>query len=339
MKIVKKILDKADYKNELPVNLKEKDRWLFQTHVNTYLHEIKIYSGKNVLLLPEHILMKKQKIWREELTNHYLKNKTYVIKRLIKAFLRGTIKLKGKYVLITDDWSASYFHWTADALQRLYLIKDEMKEYTLLIPEYFKKYSYITESLSMFNARVHFFPTDKNLRIEELLVPSPAGGSGIFNYEVIRGLSCYLKDHKKINEQQTPAYHKIYISRGKALKRKILNEEEVISILMQLNFEIVYMEDIGFIEQIKLLSNCKYLVSLHGAGLTNELFLPASANVLEIRHPKDHLNNCYYTLAAALNLKYHYFLGDATDDDPHSSDITIDPSSFQKSISQFLLSE
>ena len=133
-----------------------------------------------------------------------------------------------------------------------------------------------------------------------------------------------------------PLFPKIYISRAKAPKRKILNEEEIISILVSLGFEIIYMEDLDFFSQVKLMSECKYLVSLHGAGLTNELYLPETAKVFEIRHPKDKLNNCYYLLATALSLKYYYFLGDSFEDDPHCANITIDIPSFSESITKYL---
>ena len=50
----------------------------------------------------------------------------------------------------------------------------------------------------------------------------------------------------------------------------------------------------------------RYIVSNHGAGLTNMLFMKDGGSVLELRHVSDCINNCYFTLASALDLKYFY---------------------------------
>jgi capsular polysaccharide biosynthesis protein len=336
MKIVRKIIDKTSFKNKLPENFDPKDRWLFDTHINTYIHEVKLYADKNVVFLPDHIVTKGLKIWRGEMTNHYLDQKMYVIKRGIKALLRGTIKLKGKYILVTDDWSWSYFHWTGDVLPKVYLVKDQLKDYTVLLPESFKNHQYILESLSLFNAKLHFFSPAKNLRIEELMIPSPVGSSGVFNYDVLKGLSRFIRTHEKVKQQNARSPERIYISRGKAKYRKILNEDELITLLVSLDFEIIYTEKLTLIQQVQLVSNCKWLISQHGAGLTNELYLSPGSNVLEIRHPEDHLNNCYYLMATALELNYHYFLGQADNKDPHYADVTVDLPSFLKCVQNFL---
>ena len=55
----------------------------------------------------------------------------------------------------------------------------------------------------------------------------------------------------------------------------------------------------------------KYLISNHGAGLTNMLFMKAGGNVLELRHRGDKHNNCYFSLASTLRLNYYYQLCDS----------------------------
>ncbi len=336
MKLIQQLLPEESFINKLPENLKYSDKWLFETHERTYLHAVNLYEGRNITFWPEHIFIEKWKIWRKELTNHYINSKQYVLKRNIKSLLRKTIHLKGKYIIVTDDWSWSYFHWTADALQRAFLLKDYFKEYKLLIPDQFQQYSYIMQSLQLMGAEVQFMPANTNLKIDELVFASPLGGSGLFRYNFLKSLAGFIRSHPMVAMIKSTTPERIYISRGKAGYRRILNEEPLIELLKAEGFTILYAELYDYLSQVKYFSNCKFLISLHGGGLTNELYVPPSASVLEIRHPKDHLNNCYYLLATALHLPYYYFLADTENDDTHSADVGINMEDFSRTLTNFL---
>ena len=70
---------------------------------------------------------------------------------------------------------------------------------------------------------------------------------------------------------------------------------------------------------------------MHGAALTNMLFMNKSQNILEIRHPNSNLQNCYFSLASALKHNYFYFLGIPINQDsnPHDGNLKIDVESFE----------
>ena len=50
----------------------------------------------------------------------------------------------------------------------------------------------------------------------------------------------------------------------------------------------------------------KIIIGIHGAGLSNMIFMPFGSSVLEIRPYDDVANNCFYSLAATLNLNYGF---------------------------------
>ena len=56
------------------------------------------------------------------------------------------------------------------------------------------------------------------------------------------------------------------------------------------------------------------------------LFMSPGANVLELRHATDRINNCYFTMASAMNLNYFYQSCEPAnrDEDPHSADLKVD---------------
>jgi capsular polysaccharide biosynthesis protein len=133
----------------------------------------------------------------------------------------------------------------------------------------------------------------------------------------------------------------IYISRSKATKRRISNEDQVTSLLSKKGFATVLMERMSFKEQCAVAQSANILISNHGAGLTNMLFMHSGATVMEIRHQDDRHNNCYFTLASALELKYYYFLAEPrkADDDPHIADLVIDINRFREELEGMLRNE
>ena len=59
-------------------------------------------------------------------------------------------------------------------------------------------------------------------------------------------------------------------------------------------------------EQLDIFSNCKTLIAIHGAGLTNMIFMQPNSNILEIRQENDCSSNCYFSMSSALDHNYYY---------------------------------
>jgi capsular polysaccharide biosynthesis protein len=170
-------------------------------------------------------------------------------------------------------------------------------------------------------------------------VPTQTAPSGHYNEQLIRGVGDLLAEYYASDLRQTPQ-DRIFISRSQAPKRKILNEEEVTELLRQFDFRIVKTEQLSFAEQVRLTAGTRYLVSNHGAGLTNMLFMKPGGNVLELRHASDKINNCYFTLASALNLNYFYQSCEPENatEDAHSANLRVDPGALKANL-QLLLSQ
>ena len=79
-----------------------------------------------------------------------------------------------------------------------------------------------------------------------------------------------------------PPYKIIYISRRKARGRFILNEEALEAMLAEFEAESVCLEDFSFKEQVTLMQRTRLLISIHGAGLTNMMFMQEGGTVIEI---------------------------------------------------------
>ena len=70
------------------------------------------------------------------------------------------------------------------------------------------------------------------------------------------------------------------------------------------------MEDHSFVEQVRIISSAKTVISIHGAALTLAMFMTEGGNMIEFRKKDDGINNMYYLLANAVGLNYYYMLCD-----------------------------
>jgi len=124
----------------------------------------------------------------------------------------------------------------------------------------------------------------------------------------------------------------IYISRRKASARRVLNEDELISFLVPLGFKSYCLEDLSFNDQVKLFSKAKVVVGPHGSGLTNILWAPENASVIELM-PEKHLPPDYFQLSRALGHRYAAVICKAASD---KGDITVDLAEFRKCLNSIL---
>ena len=132
----------------------------------------------------------------------------------------------------------------------------------------------------------------------------------------------------KFLSRTTKIYKKnyIYISRKKASKRNVINEEELVTFLESCGFGTVILENLSFLEQVALFSQAKVIVAPHGAGLTNLVFCSPGTKVIEIIPPSIELV-LYQLICHHCNLKYYYVISDEPNDSsklrPNCRDIIV----------------
>lgn len=118
---------------------------------------------------------------------------------------------------------------------------------------------------------------------------------------------------------------RIYISRAGALRRRLLNEEDIWPSFAAHGFERVRMEDLPFEAQVELMMDTGVLAAPHGAGLTNMIFCAPGTHVVEIAD-LGFPNPNFYALASALGHPYWLVPADAEGDGhPLTHDLRVDP--------------
>lgn len=211
-----------------------------------------------------------------------------------------------QYVLIHDAWSEGYYHWMVDALPRLLAVRKHLvQDFVVLLPASYQ-YDYHHQTLKALGVtnieRLH--PQTRYVA-PNLVVPSRLARIASYNPSVMQELRALLLT-KFLPLPQANLGERLYISRAGASRRKVLNEAEVVACLQKQGFAVVQLEDYSYPEQVSIMMRVRYLISIHGAGLTNMLFMPPSSRVLELQMQDDGTNHYYYALAADLNVSYYY---------------------------------
>ena len=115
-------------------------------------------------------------------------------------------------------------------------------------------------------------------------------------YIIKRGVS-KLRFEKKIGDIR------IYKNGKQRLSRKIKNIQPMIKLIRhKYKIKEIVLDNMTMHQQLKLFANCKCLIGVHGAGMTNAIWLQDNSLVIEIRsnrHPKS-----IERLSKATNCKY-----------------------------------
>ena len=132
--------------------------------------------------------------------------------------------------------------------------------------------------------------------------------------------------------------HKLFVSRGSAASRRVVNEAELEPVLAEHGFEVVDPAGMSIAEQVALFSRASVVVGPHGAGLTNLLFSPPGTRVVEIfAAPAAQGVSNYRVLASHLGMPYSRLLAQPVANEsrrgPHYLDMEIDPRLLARALS------
>jgi len=102
---------------------------------------------------------------------------------------------------------------------------------------------------------------------------------------------------------------RIYTSRANARWRRVSNEDDLLPVLKEFGFEVVYPEKLGFVEGAKLFESAGVVCGLHGANLSNICFCRPGSTLVEIYNPQ-HPELYYWVTATGAGLRYAFLLGE-----------------------------
>jgi capsular polysaccharide biosynthesis protein len=195
-------------------------------------------------------------------------------------------------------------HWLMDGVLRLAVLEaaGAEKEARLIVPDTKPKYTQPLEALGYGPDRYDGL-REGHWEVERLLVPSYLAPPGFIRPWAGRWIRTRLGV-----ENGKPGTRRLWISRSRARYRRLQNEEVIFRLLEKAGFEEVELEGLSFRKQVSLLSQAEAVAGPHGAGMTNLLFVPRGARILEL-FPPGFINPVFYSMAISLDQEYYYLVG------------------------------
>jgi capsular polysaccharide biosynthesis protein len=221
-----------------------------------------------------------------------------------------------------SHWGFGYHHWLADCLIKIKEI--DPRRFVVMLPDDYPPFA--RQSLRMFPfAGVVALPAGHGVAARRLtFVGNPHVSR--FNPAYIRWLSAHLKPHASLAD----ACERLYVTRQQAARRRVENEDAVVALLQRYGFTAIDSAQLEFRTEVGLFSRCRILVGLHGAGLTNSIFMPSDGKVLEL-YPaggrSGRMNTTYWHLCGAAGIRYYYqFCRPSRNqgDRPEDADVVVD---------------
>jgi capsular polysaccharide biosynthesis protein len=261
----------------------------------TYLREI-----RNAFVSPYGIAMKNGRVVPESVYSMFTGNKH--LPTFLKKLALGKVRrVAGDCLVAHNAYYDNYYHWTLEALPRLYSVREHTRDLTLLIHE--KTRPFIEDYLAFFSFKdIVRVKDDEVILARKLWLPTHTA-KGLSHHErLVRQMAAYLKARVPY-QPAGRGPEKVFISRQGAAYRQAVNEPEVYALFREYGFERVRLEDLKLTEQINLFRSVKVLSGIHGAGFSNLIYADGGRHLVDIIHER-HGQNAFYTLAAAFGMDY-----------------------------------
>lgn len=221
-------------------------------------------------------------------------------------FHKNEVVRLNRIVSLRDTGEENYFHFFNDVLAKLFYLIDhgiKLEDYVIVISDNLYKKQYMqfflkTPFLSKLQLHIQ---KNEWIHFEEATFCKPYTHTKKY---FDRALDLLKTGEKKVGERR------IFLTRPHQSLRFIENLEEIKPMLEKFEFEIVDASDLSMEGQISLFGQCRYLIAIHGAGITNIIFRRGQPlSLLEIVQPSPYIPFHYIMLAKLFNYKYDVVLG------------------------------
>jgi hypothetical protein len=212
-------------------------------------------------------------------------------------------KLDSPYIFLAS-WA--YFHFIVENLPLFLAARYEFPLAKVIIAKNSPRY--LTQALELLG--VDSVEVDSQVTVDELIICSVGSDTGWAHPKDVTILKEGFKPF--IVAQQKRKY--VYVARSHSMRSPV-DENELIESLRALGVEIIFAEDLPLKEQISLFSSTEVLIGIHGAGLTNQLWMESGSTVIEIID-KQYFNICFEALAKVTGNIYESVIFDSNSSNP-----------------------
>lgn len=234
----------------------------------------------------------------------------------------------GPVGLAYDSWSGNYFHWIAEVLPRLAILRKQQPDCVVLLPGP-NPPEYIRQTVAAMGfTRTYAIAPGELVHVQDLWMPVRPGRHGYMVPSLVREVrEAVLQHFANDLDPERKATRRIYVSRNRQQWRHLINEEAVLEVLQHYNFETVYFEEMSFTEQVRTMYEAAIFIGIHGANMTNVLFMSPGTQAVEMLS-ETYINPSYLSMASSIGVHYSLVpskLGSPPNVEHNYADITADP--------------
>jgi capsular polysaccharide biosynthesis protein len=299
---------------KLPLNLDKKDTCAFINR-NYELSPLKVFELSNVLITCEGICLINHNLVKESIHGYRDKITIYSLMSKLNVLNYKTVLLdNSNYYLLIQSPIFSYYHWLTESIPRLLTVKSRIKELTLFLPVSFRNIGFVRESLEPFSVtNIFYMPEKTNIKVNHLVLPQIKPFFTSFYPEVVNEIRDLYTEYSKRKYTNTgKTYHRLFLNDNIDNKPAIHNTNELNSLLDQYDVHQINILDYPFFEQVQLMQNAKFIISVSGDDLASISFAKKGTSILELLKAQtseiDQPSLRYLNMASNLDLKYYYQL-------------------------------
>ncbi len=220
-------------------------------------------------------------------------------------------KIDGKVAVLSVLSGNVYFHWIVDLLPRIEILRQGINLEEIdwfVVNDYQQPFQRETlKSIGVKEEKILASDRHPHIQAKELVVPSYPSYLGWLQPWGLKFLrEVFLKG---ITNNKSDFSERIYIGRGNARYRRVMNESEVVEILKQFGFTYITPESMSLENQIAIFAHAKIIVAPHGSGLTNIVFSNPGTKVIELFSPH-YLRYYYWHISRLLGLDHYFLIGE-----------------------------
>jgi hypothetical protein len=246
-------------------------------------------------------------------------------------------KQAGNYYSLVIGNYANYFHWLLDVMIRLPAVLPHLPADTrFIVPPKLKDFhNAMLAVVGIKPQQLCVYPPTEVWTCERLFFCVPYFKPMLHSAEHMNAFANLCLSAFDVTDR-SPA-NRIFISRQLDNHWRISNEADVTDLLERYGFETYQLSEMTFEQQVALFARAELIVGT-GAGLSNMVFAPPTAKILQIQEPTYPVGH-HFTICRALDHPYWYFFGDAVPN-PESrygrADIFVPLDKLQESLDQML---
>ena len=233
---------------------------------------------------------------------HYLAGE-YTLAPMLERCLAANTE-----IVDVDEAAALYspgmdnlWHWMAEGLPKLLALESIGYTGRYLVADS----AVVRQSLELFNIDVsRVLPCRGSFRVKRLMVPQCLSGFDLVDY---LPLVEFTRNRLLEATGRLEGRKRVYVRR--IGRRKPVNEDEVLAVLRDFDFDIMVPEDLSLAEQWRYMSNVECSVMAHGANSALTLLQPLRSSMVELFSNRYVSYNNLHAVRL-LRMRYHALIED-----------------------------